>query len=739
MYYYKTTRDSEGLWLVEEKYDWNYSKKSESVFTIANGYVGIRGAQDFCGISESRGMFINGFFQKATPNEVTELINCPDITLVEIISDGEMISFDCAEIENYERKFNVETAELRCKAVLKQKNGNRIQVCSSRFVSFADKHLYCQTLQVTPLDRDINNLKIKLGINGQITNSGAGHIRQTQCRVYDNRYLRFTGMTDHSSIEIAEAIDIEMSEMISESFGLERRSIYKKVSGKLSKGETLVIEKKASIFKSNDKDFPRNLENDNAFCEISKKANMQLFKEHCEAAKDFWKYADLEIEGISLEDKAAVKYAQIQLFGMTPSDKGESSIGAKGLSGEGYKGHVFWDTEMYMLPFYIYTFPERARDLLLYRYRGLEGAREKARDYGYQGAMYPWESALDGREETPLFAALNIHTGKANPVWSGRKEHHVSADIGYAIIHYYQATKDWEFIEKYGLEMLIGISEFWVSRAEERDGKLVILDCIGPDEYDEHIDNNAFTNYMAKYVVETTLSYIRKIREEKFESNLNLIYSKCDQYIEKFRDFCERIYLPKPREDMLIPQDDTFLEKPELPDIEVFRNAPEKQSVLLKYSRDEVVGMQTLKQADVVMLLNTFPFMFEKDVVKKNVEYYEARTLHDSSLSYCAHAQACASIGDLELSSVFFRRALEIDLCDNPMDSRDGLHAASLGGIWNCIVMGYAGLSISEKELKITPHLPQGWKSISFTVCYQGQYYRIKASAEATEMNPIEI
>lgn len=731
MYYYNTVRDSEGIWLVENSYNQRYCRKSESVYTISNGYVGIRGAHDFKGLVESRGMFISGFYHKATPEEVIELVNCPDITMNEILIDGQLLSLDSAVMEAYERRFNTDTAELRFNAVLEIASGQKFRVSSRRFASIADRRIVCQSLQLELIGGGDVSISIKTGVNGQVSNSGASHISRTECRVIGNRYMDFTGYAEPYGVEIMEDVSVDFPGKSTENFGLERRSIYKTAKGVMRVGDVMTIDKVIALRLVEGS--PECVATTDICDEIvGNRCYEELFRKHTASLKLFWQDAAIRIDGISDEDSAALKYAQLQLYCMTPADGGASSIAAKGLTGEGYKGHVFWDTELYMLPFYIHTFPEIAKSLLIYRYHGLEGAREKAREYGYCGAMYPWESARDGREETPLFSALNIHTGKATPVWSGRKEHHVTADIGYAIISYYQSTGDWDFIMKYGLEMLTEISLFWASRAVERNGRLEILDTIGPDEYTEHIDNNAFTNHMAKYVVNVTINLMAMGHAEQHD-----IIDDYDSKVAIFRDFVDRIYLPEPNETGIIPQDDTFLSKPALEDISEFKGSPIKQAVLLKHSRDEVVDSQVLKQADVVMLLNLFPRLVDREILKKNVEYYEDRTLHDSSLSYCAHAQACANVGLTDLAMQFFRKALEVDLCANPMDSTDGLHAASLGGIWNCVINGFAGLSSQDGELSLNPHLPESWRGIAFTTMFNGQKYRVNITQSNSEIVPV--
>lgn len=738
MYYYKPIEEANELWLSEETYDWKYLNKTESVFTTENGYMGIRASLDFKGLKSNPGMFLSGVYARTFEEEVTELVNCPDVTVSSLVVNGEILNFDSSKIIDYRRRFNLKTGELRLSALLEISDGTRLSVETKRFVSFSNKHLFCQEIRVTPVNSDVG-VSCKSGINGQITNSGVSHFNSTECRVYDKRYMHYSGTAELNKVDIYEDVDYLLSEITDDNFGLERRSIYRNVSGKVKEGETLVIKKRVLVFKSEDNDYPKHEDKLSLLKETSKENYDLLFLAHEKEAEEFWKYAEIEIEGISLEDKSAVKYALLQLYGMTPKGTDRASIAAKGLSGEGYKGHVFWDTEIYMLPFFYHTMPEIAKNLLMYRYRCLEGAREKAALYGYEGAMYPWESAYDGKEETPLFAALNIHTGKANPVWSGRKEHHVSADIAFAIIKYEQITGDTEFMDNYGMEMLAEISKFWVSRAVNRNGRLEILDTIGPDEYSEHIDNNAYTNYLAKYVIENTYQKLQKLKTDKkalYESlSLKLDLPKWE---DRFAGFIKDIYLPVPNDDGIIPQDDTILSNPELPDIEVFKASPIKQAVLLKYSRDEVVAMKALKQADLVMLLNLFPELFEKDIVKKNVEYYEKRTLHDSSLSYCAHAQACANVGILDMSMEFFKNALEVDLVDNPHDSTDGLHAASLGGIWNCIIQGYGGVTVTDNGVEIVPHLPDEWKKMSFVICIKGEYHKCEVTKKGAKLTPLK-
>ncbi|HSP47686.1 MAG TPA: beta-phosphoglucomutase, partial [Clostridiaceae bacterium] len=391
-----------------------------------------------------------------------------------------------------------------------------------------------------------------------------------------------------------------------------------------------------------------------------------------------------------------------------------------------------------ILPFFLHSFPDVARDLLTFRYHGLEGARRKARTYGYDGAMFPWEVTDDGEEETPLYAALNIHTGNAAKVWSGVQEHHVTADIAYAVWDYYLLTADESFMMNHGYRILVETALFWVSRAVYREelGRYEILGVIGPDEYTEHVDNNAYTNHMAHFCVRTALAGLERLREKDPSG-----YQELTQELELEKgkagmsDFVEKLYLPEPNEDGIIPQDDTFLTKTRLENISKYRESQLRQAILKDFSRDEVVEMQVLKQADVVMLLNLFPDLFPPYVVRKNVEFYEERTIHDSSLSYSAHAQAMAAIGDREAALSFFHKAMETDLSNNPLDSRDGIHSAALGGIWNSVVFGFAGFTHDEEGIRLSPQLPDHWNSITFRSWVRGCQLQIRVAKDAVSID----
>lgn len=733
MLHYRVEQRDRDIFLVEDVYDSRFALKTESVFAQCNGYMGVRGAFDGKVIEGNRGMFVAGFFNRAGKEDVSELVNCPDVTNLHLELNGEAVWLDACEIVSFSRKLNTRIGELVIDVEVVTKRGQRLRVCTRRFASLDQLPLYCHRVEITVLEHG-GTLCVTTGIDGQITNSGQSHFSANELRVFERKFLHTTGFLGDGRMLLVSSVCDADREASKVDFVLKPRSVYGRYRYELKAGETLCFEKFSYVTMGGE------VSDDIAVLGESVHSGYEsLRKKHREAFEAYWHYAEVGIDGATAEERGAVAFALYHVRGMTPFFTNKCSVGAKGLTGEGYKGHVFWDCEIFILPMLQHVFPKVAAQLLEFRYQGLDGAREKAKLYGYQGAMYPWEVAEDGREETPLYAALNIHTGKATKVWSGIKEHHVTADIGYAVWSYYLATRDVRFMSAYGYEMLLEMADFWCSRAVWEEGKrrFEIRDVIGPDEYTEHVDNNAYTNYMAKQCV---MAALEAQKEGKW--TVDPVQRK------RYEDFIEGIYLPKPDETGVIPQDDTFLSKRVLSaqDIKRYQTSSIKQEILLDYSRDEVIDMQVLKQADVVMLMNLCPQYFTDEVIDKNVKFYESRTIHDSSLSLCAHAIACSNIGENEDAYDFFRKAMVIDLDENPGDSTDGIHAASIGGIWNCLVQGAAGLKFREGKLSLYPRLPKAWKELDFWLCVRGVYVRvimdnsrIVLKPEEAVLRPIEI
>ena len=714
--------------------------KHEALMTQGNGYMGIRAGFEEEYAGQSRGFFIAGTYNRAGLNEVTELPNIADITAFEITIDNERFSLLNGKIHEYNFTLDMKTGELKRELIWENTGNKKFKMIFKRFVSLKNRHLVCLKISIEALDED-SKIKIKTGVDGRQTNSGVQHFYEIEKRVYDDKFIQYVQRTTESNVDMYLNTFLHVNPVLEKSFTIERRKLLEEITGIIRKKEILEIEKISLVYTSIDKEFINKDIHIGAYSldKIKKLENSrynELFHDSSESWENFWKKSKINIESSDEFDNFAVNFSLYHMQIMTPFHDNRFSIGAKGLTGEGYKGHVFWDTEIFMLPFFLYTNPETAKQLLEYRYGNLNEARKKAAFKNYKGALFPWESAFDGKEETPEFAAMNIKTGKANRVWSAEKEIHIVADVAYAVIEYFHVTGDIEFMKNAGLEILAECAEFWISKAEFdfKTCKYVIKDVIGPDEYTEHIDNNTYTNYMAEYTVSETVKLL-----EGFENKNDKIYLKLAEKLDiegklpLFRDFAENIYLPEPDETGIIPQDDTFLSK-KIIDISRYVDSDSKQGILKDYTRDEVVNMQVLKQADLVMFLYLFKDKFNKDIIRKNWNYYESKTIHDSSLSMAIHAITALYFGEKRMAYKCFQKACLIDLGSNPHSSDDGIHAASLGAVWLTCIKGFGGISENSGVLSIEPVLPDNWGKLEFPLVFRKKAFRIKIDKKSVEL-----
>jgi kojibiose phosphorylase len=406
------------------------------------------------------------------------------------------------------------------------------------------------------------------------------------------------------------------------------------------------------------------------------------------------------------------------MIGSAEPDNPGVSIGARGLSGMSYFCHVFWDTEIFVVPFFIYSLPAYARTLLEYRYRGLDGAREKARTMGHRGALFPWESADRGSETTPPYGMGP--DGQRVPILSGLMEHHISADVAWAIWEYWKATGDDQFMADMGAELLLETARFWASRASrERDGRYHINVVVGPDEYHEAVDDNAYTNRMARWNIERAAEALAWV-DANLPSrgvDLRLRLNLSDGEVLEWLAVAEHLVDGFDPATRLFEQFDGFYDMADV-DPEQLRPRPMPADLLL--GREVTTSSKVIKQADVVMLLHVLAEEMEPETVRANYDYYEPITAHGSSLSPGIHAAVAARLGRLDDAMEDFRMACAVDLADNMGNAARGLHMATMGGIWQAIVFGFAGVRRHGEELICDPHLPEGWQRVAFPLKFRG-------------------
>lgn len=677
--------------------------KYASVMTCGNGYMGIRAAHEEDYTLQTRGMYLAGLYHRAGRNETTELVNLPDITGIDVELDGVNFTLLSGEILEWQRELAFANGELHRNVVWRSPNGKRYRLESRRFVSLDQLPLVAMQLAITPLDAPAQAV-LKTGIDATQTNSGRQHLDEISVRVFDQHYMQGVYETHDRASEIVVSAFCQLSTKSDSCFAAKNRRLSVHHSLTIAQGDTVTLEKIVWVTHRSDKalsqeTFARNALADLKVC--AARGYEALRESSAYAWKDVWRDARVEVTSPEQQDQLALDYAVWHLTTMTPAHDERSSIAAKGLTGEGYKGHVFWDTEIFLLPFHLFTRPKIARSLLRYRWLNLSGAREKARRNGWPGALFPWESAASGQEETPELAAINIRTGVRQKVASALAEHHIVADIAWAVVAYWQATHDDAFMRHEGLTLLMETASFWMGRATDVNGRLEIHDVIGPDEYTEHVNNNAYTNYLAWHNVACARQFMAMFGRDDA------------RFTENAETFLARLWLPEANAEGVIPQDDTFMTKPAI-DLSRYKARAGKQTILLDYSRAEVNEMQILKQADVVMLNYLLPERFTPQQCAANLAFYEPRTIHDSSLSKAIHGIVLARCGDTEGAYAFWRDGIAIDLGDDPHSSDDGIHAAATGAIWLGAIQGFAGMHISDGKLHLAPKLPAHWRKLAF-------------------------
>ncbi|WP_179865394.1 glycoside hydrolase family 65 protein [Bacillus sp. AFS017336] len=736
-------------WIITEtEFHPEFLRKCEAIFALGNGYMGQRAAMEERYVNETRNLFVAGTFNKFDENEVTELPNAADVLWFDLKLNNEVFDLKQGKIVEYKRSLNLKNAELVRKITWVSPLGSVFDLVFRRFVSLDDLHVIAQKVEITPLN-NCAEVVVTSGINAQVTNNGAQHFTEGQKRLYDGKYMQLVQTTTESeidfvfntyhSVKIGDE-DIESDAMIS----MERRKIFQEFKPiQLNNCEKIVFEKITNVFTSRDREWMEEsycldrlmTKSLNHIKELGTQSYDELFQYHVKAWKEqVWDNAPITINSNNDFDQLAIRFAQYHLTVSTPVHDNRMNIGAKGLTGEGYKGHTFWDTEIFVLPYFIYTNPTKARSLLEYRYHTIEGARRKAEDNGYEGAMYPWESAwLEDGEVTPIWGAADIITGEATKIWSGFIEQHITADIAYATWQYFQITNDVDFMQKYGYEIIFDTAIFWSSRLEWNDEteEYHINQVVGPDEYKEHVDNNAFTNYMAYWNIKKAMEYYNKL-----EKNEPILFSELSRKLDLGMNYliweakARKIYLPSPREeDQVIPQDDTYLTLKTI-DLSKYKNQENIGSMFKDYNLDQVNQIQVSKQADIMILFYLLEDLFNQDVKRANWNYYEPKTLHDSSLSLSTHCVLACDMQDDQMAYELFRRAAEIDLGPNMKTSDHGIHAASLGGIWQCVVNGFGGVRMLNGELRISPRIPVDWESLEFSFNWHGDELKVAATHE---------
>ncbi|MBN3880710.1 MULTISPECIES: beta-phosphoglucomutase [unclassified Nostoc] len=710
--------------LIETQFDPEQLHSKETVFTIGNGYLGTRGSFEEGYPHALPATFIHGVYDDV-PVVYTELVNCPDWLPLIVIVNGDRFRLDQGEILRYDRQLDLSQGLLIRAVRWRSPSGDTIDISFERFASLADPHVLALRCHLTPVDFE-GLIEIQASINGYPENQGLNHWEGLdQGKIDQGIWLQRRTRSSRIELGMAAKVTIlgsEASLQVSTAPGYPTLSttFLAKVQ------QTVTVDKIVTVFTSREIDTP-------VTAAQEKLAHLPdyttLLKANEQAWDEVWQQSDILIEGDSTAT-FAVRYNLFQLLIAAPRHDDKVSIPAKTLSGFGYRGHIFWDTEIFMQPLFLFTQPAIARNLLSYRWHTLPGARRKAAHYGYQGAMFAWESAVTGDEVTPRWAIGNDFYGEDVRIWCRDREIHINADIPYAVWNYWQATGDDDWMQKCGAEIILDAAIFWGSRVEfnpERE-RYEIRGVIGADEYHEFVHNNAFTNRMAQWHLEKAIAVYDWLAH-KFPEQTTELEQKLKLTPEErlhWQDIIAKILFLYDPSTELIEQFEGFFQSE---DINLADYEPRDRSMQAILGVNQINKYQVIKQPDILMLLylmrESADFPYNEKALQTNWDYYAPRTdiTYGSSLGPAVQAILASDLGKSTEAYQQFMRALMVDLEDNRGNTNDGIHGASAGGIWQAVIFGFGGIQLTENGPVANPHLPPGWKRLKFKLHWRGEWH----------------
>ena len=728
-------------WLIlQDEYDAAENLNYESLFCLTNGYLGTRGSYEEGTVKSLPCTFVNGVFDKSE-TFMRELANLPNWLGIRLYVEKELIGIENCSILEFSRVLDMKHAMLVKRFLLEDKKGRQTLVEGIRFVSRANVHRMAVKLYVTPINYD-GIIEVENIVDGSVINfADAPRFKVKHTYLVANERLTENGVyiecatrDNHLHVGTGAFLDAERngkSVIKTRQFYAFGEQTIEFQDFDAEQGVTTEITKYASIY--TERDLPKYelhsaVKNEiDAFVE---RGFEQELAEHFKVYEEMWKEADIQIQGDFDLDRA-VRFNIFHLMSTGNEHDDRVNVGAKLLHGEEYGGHAFWDTELFMLPFFAYVFPKTAKNLESYRYRLLDAARANAAKNGYKGAQYPWESADDGTEQCPDWTIEP--DGTCYRCYVADYEHHVTAAVAYGIYDYVKITKDTSFLLKKGAEILMETARFWASRCEyitEKD-RYEIRKVTGPDEWHEPVDNNVYTNYLAKWNLRYVIALIQDLKEHHREDYDRIAekISLTEKEIEEWNLVQSKIYLPRKEGTQLLEQFEGYFDLQEVTIQEYDKNDWPIRPAELKTMKTKET--QIIKQADVVMLLHLMGEEFDEETTKLNYSYYEKRTLHGSSLSPSIYSIMGLKVGDDTKAYRYLRRAAFIDLINLQKNTREGIHAANAGGVWQTVVFGFAGLSIDvDGILNITPKMPKEWEGVTFRIHYLNSWLEISIDAK---------
>ncbi len=726
--------------IIEEGFDVERVKSSESLFSIGNGAMGQRAnfEENYTG-KTFQGSYIAGIYypdktkvgwwKNGYPEYFAKVLNAPNWIGIDIEINGEKLDLNtCSEVKNFRRELNMKEGWYNRSFEATLKNGTEISVTVHRFLSIVLDEVGVINYEITPLNKDskiVYKPYIDAGVTNEDTNweekfwepldvKKSGNEAFVTAQTFKTHF-KVTTFMQNSILTNGKKTAISPSNIDA-------------TSDKIQFSYDVIVAQgqKSSIQKIGGYTVSLNHENTVAAAEkvirsALAKGYDQMLQDQIDAWAKIWEMSDITIDG----DVKAQQGIRFNIFQLNQTYLGKDSrlnIGPKGFTGEKYGGSTYWDTEAYCIPFYMATKDQEvARNLLTYRYNQLDKAIENAAKLGFTNgaALYPMVT-MNGEE--------------CHNEWEITfEEIHRNGAIAFAIFNYYRFTGDYSYIPEKGLEVLIGIARFWHQRANFSKDKnqYVILGVTGPNEYENNVNNNFYTNYIAKWCLEYTHDQIQKV-SLKYPSDHKRITEKVkisDAELQSWKKVSDNMYFPFSEEYDVYLQQDGFLDKDlvRVPDLD-----KSQRPINQKWSWDRILRSPYIKQADVLQCFYFFEDHFSKEELKNNFEFYESFTVHESSLSPCVHSIQAALLDKMDMAYTFYLRTSRLDLDDYNKEVEEGCHITSMAGTWMSIVEGFGGMRIKDDKLHFSPKIPKEWNGYSFKINFRNQILKVAINHEET-------
>jgi alpha,alpha-trehalose phosphorylase len=739
--------------IIEKGFHPEFMAQLETMLALGNGYLGMRGCPEEGGPNAENSTLINGFYETRPivyPEDAygfaktgQTILGVTDSKIIKLFVDDEPFWLPNAKLLSYDRRLNLRSGTLDREILWETPAGKQLLITSRRLVSFANRHVAAISYRVTLLNATASLvLSSEMTANEPAALANANDPRQT--KVFSSRVLHHqTGYakdrrivlchaTKKSRLTLTCATDHSLETVCSYAHKVSYSEDFGQIAFTINAQPNCPIHlTKYIVYHTSQTASAEELcsRAEWTMDRIVNQGFQELLASQEQYMDDFWRRSDVQVGDVR-EDRAKRSTVDIQqairfnLFHILQASARAEDTGvpAKGLTGRAYEGHYFWDTEIYVLPFLTYTSPRIAKNLLTFRYKMLPQARARARQLGHRGAMFPWRT-ISGEEASAYYAA-------------GTAQYHINADIMYALHKYVQATGDEAFLRDCGAEMLVETARLWMDLgfySDTKGGKFCINSVTGPDEYNTVVNNNAYTNLMARenlrYAAQTIQS-LRATNQTEYNAlarETALEPSEVDAWVHA----AENMYVPYDEKLQIIPQDDSFLDRESWD----FRNTPpDHYPLLLFYHPLNIYRKQVIKQADVVLAMFLLGDTFSLECKRRNFEYYDPLTTGDSSLSSCVEAIIAAQTGDVEKAIRYGMAALLMDLADVGGNVKDGCHIASMGGTWMMLTYGLGGMRDDDGTLSFTPRrAPEDNAILRFPVTYRGQRLEVEIGVEKVE------